>query len=111
MKSHQFPEIPSAAEVSEIVRIFKALADPTRARLIMALTDGERSVSALVAGLELPQSSVSRHLASLRAAGLAETRRDGTQIYYRLADAHIGELLLQAFAHTEHERHHLPQHE
>ncbi len=45
----------------------------------------------LVSSLELPQSSVSRHLAVLRERGVVLTRRDGTTIYYRLASPKIGE--------------------
>ena len=71
--------------------ICKTLSDPNRLMLLHELREGERSVGQLVLKLALPQSNVSRHLAVLRERSLVETRRDGTTIYYRLANAKIGE--------------------
>jgi ArsR family transcriptional regulator, arsenate/arsenite/antimonite-responsive transcriptional repressor len=64
---------------------FKALGDPIRLRLfyLLSLRD-EVCVCHLTDALELPQSTVSRHLAVLRHAGLVDTRRDGKWIHYRL---------------------------
>jgi ArsR family transcriptional regulator, arsenate/arsenite/antimonite-responsive transcriptional repressor len=64
---------------------FKALGDPIRLRLfyLLSLKD-ELCVCHLTDALELPQSTVSRHLAVLRHAGLVDTRRDGKWIHYRL---------------------------
>ena len=66
-------------------RIFKALGDETRIRILGLLTRGERCVCDLTAVLELPQSTVSRHLATLRNAGWVADRRQGLWMYYRLA--------------------------
>ncbi len=63
--------------------IFRALADEVRLRVLHALFTAELSVAELVQVLELPQSTVSRHLKPLRDAGLVETRREGTSVYYR----------------------------
>jgi ArsR family transcriptional regulator len=63
---------------------FRALADPTRLRLLGLLADGEVCVGDLVAVLELPQGTVSRHLATLRRAGLAQVRRSGAWAFYSL---------------------------
>lgn len=71
--------------------ICKTLSDPNRLMLLHELREGEKSVSQLVSSLELPQSNVSRHLAMLRERSLVETRREGTTIYYRLADQKIGQ--------------------
>jgi ArsR family transcriptional regulator len=64
----------------------KALADATRLRILALLTaeDGELCVCELMAILDLPQSTVSRHLATLRNAGWVEDRRQGVWMYYRL---------------------------
>jgi DNA-binding transcriptional ArsR family regulator len=70
--------------------ICKTLADPNRLMILHMLRDGEKSVGELVAGMEVPQSNVSRHLAVLRERSLVETRREGTTIYYRLAHENIG---------------------
>ena len=83
---------PAAMELFRLqAEICKTLSDSNRLMLLHELRDGERSVGQLVSALRLPQSNVSRHLAVLRERSLVETRRDGTTIYYRLADAKIGE--------------------
>ena len=71
--------------------ICKTLADPNRLMLLHLLRDGEKSVGQLVGSLRLPQSNVSRHLAVLRERSLVETRREGTTIFYRMANPKIGE--------------------
>ncbi len=67
-------------------------------------------MAALVEALGQPQSTVSRHLGLLRSAAVVKTRRETTQVYYRLADAHVAQLVLQAFSHAQHERLGLPDH-
>ena len=65
--------------------VFKALGDPVRLRLFSLLASrDELCVCHLTDALQLPQSTVSRHLAVLRHAGLVDTRRDGKWIHYRL---------------------------
>lgn len=65
---------------------FKALADETRLRIIALLTEGELCVCDMVAVLELPQSTVSRHLSYLKNNGWVIDRRQGLWVHYRLAD-------------------------
>ncbi|MFL5636097.1 MAG: ArsR/SmtB family transcription factor [Gemmatimonadaceae bacterium] len=64
-----------------------ALADPTRSRLLLALERNELTVNELVSILQLPQSSISRHLKTLTAEGWVEARAEGTSRYYRIASA------------------------
>ena len=71
--------------------ICKTLADPKRLMLLHELREGEKSVGQLAANLGLPQANVSRHLAILRERGVVLTRRQGTSVYYRLADAKIAD--------------------
>lgn len=66
--------------------LFKALADPTRLRLIRLLGDEEVCVCSCVEKLKTNQPKVSRHLAYLRRAGLVTSRRDGKWIHYRLVE-------------------------
>jgi len=110
MKRHEIAFPPHPHDAARVVRTFKALADATRVELLLRLSAGERSVGELVDALGAPQSSVSRHLAVLRAAELVTTRRDGTTVHYRLANAHVGDLVNEAFSHAEHERLGLPDH-
>lgn len=69
-----------------IVQCFKALSDETRLRILALLINGEMCVCDLMAILDLPQSTVSRHLAYLRNSGWVEDRRQGVWMYYRLTD-------------------------
>jgi ArsR family transcriptional regulator len=64
-----------------------ALADPTRGRILLALDRHELAVSELAAALQLPQSTVSRHLKTLADAGWVTARSDGTSRRYRMAGA------------------------
>lgn len=70
-----------------ILTITKALADPNRVRLVMALRGGERCVCQLTELLGLAASTVSKHLSGLAHAGLVESRKDERWVYYRLATA------------------------
>jgi len=68
--------------------VFKALGDPVRLRLFHLLAGhDELCVCHLTEALELPQSTVSRHLGVLRHTGLVVTRRDGKWMHYRLANS------------------------
>ena len=65
---------------------FRALGDETRLRIIEQLASGERSVSDLMARLDLGQSLISHHLRILRESGLVSDRRDGRWIHYSIAE-------------------------
>lgn len=69
----------------EIMDVLKALADESRLRALGALQGGERCVCQLIALLDLAPSTVSKHLAILRAARLVESRKEGRWMYYRLS--------------------------
>ncbi|WP_349666007.1 metalloregulator ArsR/SmtB family transcription factor [Guyparkeria hydrothermalis] len=65
--------------------LFRALGDSTRLRsLMLLLREGELCVCELTMSLDLSQPKISRHLAHLREAGIAEVRRDGTWVFYRV---------------------------
>jgi ArsR family transcriptional regulator, arsenate/arsenite/antimonite-responsive transcriptional repressor len=67
------------------IELFKAFADPVRLRVLNLLAAGEVCVCNLHTALDLPQSTVSRHLAYLRKRGLVLGRKDGLWVHYRLA--------------------------
>src|SRR5262245_22831699 len=78
--------IHSAADsLDESTKLIKAFSDPVRLRLLNLLGAGEVCVCHLHSALELPQPTVSRHLAYLRKRGLVVGRKDGFWVYYRLA--------------------------
>jgi len=64
--------------------IFKALADETRVRILLLLLDGELCVCEIIAALELPQSTISRHLSYLKRTGWVRDRKQGVWMYYLL---------------------------
>lgn len=71
-----------ATSSGDVTTVLRALADPTRLRLFLALRAKERCVSDLVASEDLPQPLVSHHLRVLARAGLVQTRRsDGFTLY------------------------------
>ena len=74
-------------------RICYALGDPTRVLILYALSGGPMCVGDLVEALGLSQPTVSRHLRVLRERGLANTEREGTSIYYSLADSRVVDAL------------------
>ena len=76
---------PAADPLDASVELFKAFADPVRLRLLNLLSGGEVCVCYLHQALDLPQSTVSRHLAYLRKRGLVMGRKEGLWVHYRLA--------------------------
>ena len=72
---------------------FRTLGHPARVRLLQALREGEQSVGALQAALDLDSGGTSQHLAALRKQGLVTGRREGTSVYYRVKDPRALELL------------------
>jgi ArsR family transcriptional regulator, arsenate/arsenite/antimonite-responsive transcriptional repressor len=77
-------KIHVADPLSATVKRYKAFADPVRLRLLNLLVEGEVCVCHLHEALDLPQSTVSRHLAYLRRRGLVTGRKQGLWVYYRL---------------------------
>ena len=72
--------------IPRVAARFKALSDEGRLALLSVLQRGEKSVGELAEATGRPQPNVSQHLASLTHAGLVAARRDGTRVFYRIAD-------------------------
>ena len=73
-------------KMAELERLFQALGDATRLRILGLLLTGEVCVCDIHETLKIPQPKASRHLAYLRKSGLVDTRRQGLWIHYRLAE-------------------------
>lgn len=69
--------------------VAKAVADPSRARILKLLEEGELCVCQITTVLDLAPATISKHLAALKAAGLLQQRRDGKWAYYRLAEREL----------------------
>lgn len=97
----------SSLDVRQASRFFKALGDETRLRIVALLAHGELCVCHFESALGLSQPNASRQLGVLRSAGLVESRREGSWVYYRLApqlDALCErqlEMLVSAFGRRE----------
>jgi DNA-binding transcriptional ArsR family regulator len=73
-------------------RYFSVLGEPTRLRILHAICQEERCVNEIIKTTGLAQANVSRHLGLMYQAGLLSRRREGTQIFYRVADPMYVEL-------------------
>jgi DNA-binding transcriptional ArsR family regulator len=72
---------------------FRLLGHPARVRILELLQAGERTVGDLQAALGLDSSGTSQHLTAMRRQGLLESRRSGTNVFYRVRDPRIFQLL------------------
>ena len=88
------------AERQRYATVGRALADPKRLCVLESLADGELSVRDLSSRVGCQIPNMSQHLAVLRSAGLVSTRRDGSNVFYRLADPRVLEAyrLIRALA-------------
>ena len=98
------------AHLRMIVETFQALADPTRARILYALTQQPLCVRDLALLVEVSESAVSHQLRLLREQRLVKPRRAGNVIYYAVDDHHVAALFREADYHVDHVRQNLPDH-
>lgn len=75
--------------MGEVAERFKALGEPARLQLLQALRSGEKSVGELVQLTGLGQANVSKHLQQLQSCGYLSRRKEGTFVYYAIANADV----------------------
>jgi DNA-binding transcriptional ArsR family regulator len=101
--SHQPWVSSDQAEVHFILerasRFFSLLAEPARLRILQAVCDKECSVQEIVGQTSLPQPNVSRHLSLLFNAGVLSRRREGTFVFYKVADPLVTQLCRTVCVH------------
>lgn len=90
--------------IESVANVFKLLGDPTRVRLVDALTHGERCVCDLATLVGISESAVSHQLRLLRSARLVRVRRSGRMAYYALDDHHVVGLLHDTQKHVQEDR-------
>jgi DNA-binding transcriptional ArsR family regulator len=73
--------------------VYRAIADPTRRRILTLLGAGELPVNALAEQFPVTRPAISQHLALLRAAGLVARRKEGRTRYYRVRPEPLGEVV------------------
>lgn len=88
-------------DVTDLAETFRALGDPTRVRILDALSHGELCVCDLAALVAMSQSAVSHQLRLLRNLRLVRPRRDGRMVFYALDDRHIITLFRQGLRHVQ----------
>jgi len=91
----------STPTVQEIASTFAVLGDPTRVRILDALSAGELCVCDIATLAGISESAVSHQLRLLRGMRLVRPRRAGRQVFYTLDDQHIVELLRLAVTHVQ----------
>lgn len=87
---------------NQTVQMFKILGDQTRFRILYLLETKEWPVNAIAQELKMEQSAVSHQLRKLKEAKLVKSRREGKNILYSQADAHVYDLLHLALEHAQH---------
>lgn len=91
-----------AKTANEVSELFKALADPTRIRIISILAHTEMCVGDLCIALEMSQPAVSYQLRILRTLRIVRARKDGKHVFYTLDDEHVYQLYHQGVNHIQH---------
>ena len=79
--------------MKELLKIFKALGDETRLKIVKFLLNGEKCVCEIVQYIKRNQSTVSIQLAKLENLGIVESRRDGKRVYYRISNLKVKNIL------------------
>jgi DNA-binding transcriptional ArsR family regulator len=107
-------ELQAAAPSNELIALvagtFQALGDPTRLKMLYALSKHSCCVRDLAILVGVSESAVSHQLRLLKDRRLVKQRREGTTIYYSLNDAHLAVLFREAEYHADHVFQDLPDH-
>lgn len=93
--------LPDDNEMADLAELFKVFGDSTRIRILFCLYDEERSVTEIAEILNMTTSAVSHQLKILKTNKLIDSRRDGKQIFYFLADEHVHSILAVGRDHIE----------
>lgn len=83
-----------------LAELFKVFGDPTRIRILYALSEQEMCVQDIADALSMTQSAISHQLRILKQIALVKFRRDGKTIYYSLADDHVSTIMNQGLEHV-----------
>jgi DNA-binding transcriptional ArsR family regulator len=102
MLDEQPHEMVSEEQAQQLAELFKALADPTRVKIISLLIGRELCVHDLTVCLQMGQSAVSHQLRYLRNMRIVKRRKEGKTVFYSLDDDHIEQIFKQTLGHLEH---------
>ena len=95
---------PDTQELTALAEVFKVFGDPTRIRLLWALSEADRCVNELADLLDIGQSAVSHQLRLLRQARLVRYRREGKTSVYSIDDDHVRQIFQLGLSHIREEK-------
>lgn len=98
-------QMPAEDVITRVADIFKVLSDPTRIRIVFALSKADLCVCDLASLVGLSVSAVSHQLRLLRNLGLVKCRKEGRLVYYSLKDEHTRRLLRDVLEHLQGDGH------
>lgn len=93
-------KMPAEDVLCDVAEIFKLLGDPTRVKILQALSVTELCVCDLAAVLEMTSSAISHQLRLLRSRGIVRFRKEGKIVYYNLDDNHVQTLVDVSLRHA-----------
>lgn len=93
--------MPDDTTLYQIAELFKVFGDPTRVRILYALSASELCVCDIAESLEMTQSAISHQLRILKQMHLVKFRREGKTVFYSLADSHVETILSQGLDHIQ----------
>jgi DNA-binding transcriptional ArsR family regulator len=91
--------VPCDTTITAMAESLKALADPTRLRILALLFSGERCVGDLAEHLAVSQSAVSHQLRILRSLNIVRYRKEGREVFYAIADDHVRDIFSRTLEH------------
>jgi len=98
------PDVPPRAVLDTSGDLLRALSAPLRIAIVLQLCHSACCVHELVDVLGVPQPLVSQHLRILKSAGVVAGTRSGREVFYRLVDHHLADIVLAAVAHAGEQR-------
>ena len=87
--------MPSVEECEKVAEVFKLISDGTRLRIVLLLCHCEECVNNIAAAVEMSEPAVSHHLRVLKKSDLITSRREGKEVYYKIADTSMAKLVHQ----------------
>lgn len=94
--------MPPQNVLTSVAEFYKIMGDPTRCKLIFALSQQEMCVCDLANLLSMTKSAVSHQLSKMRERGVVQCRRDGKTVFYSLNDGHVAEIFGITLEHIQH---------
>ena len=94
-------DMPAEEELYDLAELFKIFGDSTRIRILFVLFEAEVCVCDLAEILNMTQSAISHQLRILKQSKLVNSRREGKQVFYSLADDHVRTIIAQGREHIE----------